>query len=62
MVLGQNYINTSILFMSNFQNSLAQSWVEQKVLQKLSKFVDYPSNYQAPCQIKAKEALSALNR
>ncbi len=39
-----------------------QSRVEQKVLVKLSKFVDYPPNYQPPCQIKAKEALSALNR
>jgi hypothetical protein len=27
-----------------------------------SKFVDFPDNYEPPCQIKSKEALSALNR
>ena len=46
MVLGKNYYSTIILCMSYFQNSLAQSRVEQKVLVNSSKFVDYPSNYQ----------------
>jgi hypothetical protein len=62
MVLGKNYYSTIILCMSYFQNSLAQSRVKQKVSVNSSKLVDYPLNYQHPCQIKAKEALSALNR
>ena len=46
-----------------FLNNFKMKNVEDKNLAPTkSKFVEYPINYRPPCQIKAKEALSAINR
>ena len=54
-------IGLGVLCLLYFKTSPTVIRTETKFSTK-SKFVDYPENYQPPCQIKAKEALSALNR
>ena len=49
-------------FVNNFSFSGQKIGEEKFFGSTKTKFVDFPPNYEPPCQIKAKEALSALNR
>ena len=54
-------VGIGLFCISYFRISPTKNLVDKKLSVK-SKFVDFPPNYKPPCQINAKEALSALNR
>lgn len=62
LVYGLMFFCVQGLLVYSFFNLYKESNINQRSDTNKTKFVQYPDNYQPPCHITAKEAVSALKR